>query len=374
VVVCLAVAPLAAYVGLDTKLSMMNLDAAVASLVLGSVLLWVAFLARQWSVQRRELIRASRLSSLLRTLSRANRMILRAQSDAELWREACDICVDTGKSVLACVYVLDGMLVHRVASAGPASKLLENVPPTLDMNIPELRGSYTAQVLFDGVRLVSNDYVLDPQAGQWREEAVKQGVRAITWIPLRRAGRVVAALMLCADQRDYFDAELLQSLDELGEDLSLALDSIERNRERLAAQLQVEAGLDRFRTLFNSAPVPMAILLIGERRLLEVNDALCSWYGMDRSDIIGSVPAAHAHGLVPEDREQFFRTLSADGKVSNLLLRVRDANGIEHQEIFNAKPIEYLGQACCLVTSVNLQWIDGRCGECAQSNAPNLPG
>ncbi len=301
-------------------------------------------------------------------------MILRAQSDGELWREACDICVDTGKSVLACVYVLDGMLVHRVASAGPAVKMLENVPPTLDMSIPELRGSYTAQVLSGGVRLVSNDYVLDPQAGRWREEAVEQGVRAIAWIPLRRGGSVVAALMLCADQRDYFDTELLRSLDELGEDLSLALDGIERNRERLLAQRQVEAGLDRFRTLFNCAPVPMAILSIAERRILEVNDALCSWYGMDRSDIVGSVPTAHAYGLVPEDRDRFYRTLNADGKVSNLALRVRDARGIEHQEVFNAKPIEYLGQACCLVTSCNLQGVDDRGGEGTQNIAAQLPG
>ncbi|TDP74390.1 GAF domain-containing protein [Roseateles toxinivorans] len=353
---------------------MMGLDSSVAFMVLGVVVLLVVLLARQCSAQRRELIRAARLNSFLRTLSHADRMILRVQSDAELWREACDICVDTGKSVLASVYVLDGMLVHRVASAGPAVKLLENVPQTLDMNTPELRGTYTAQVLFDGVRLVSNDYVLDPRAGRWREEAVAQGVRAIAWIPLRRAGSVVAALMLCADQRDYFDAELLRSLDELGEDLSLALDGIERNRERLAAQLQVEAGLDRFRALFNCAPVPMAILSIAERRILEVNDALCSWYGMDRADIIGSVSSAHAYGLVPEDREQFYRTLNADGKVRNLVLRVRDAQGTEHQEVFNAKPIEYLGQACCLVTSVNLQWIYGRGGEGARSNAPNFPG
>lgn len=340
-------------------------------LVLGVFLLLVMLLVHQWQAQRRELVRAARLSRLLRTLLHANRMILRAQSDAELWREACDICVDTGKSVLACVYVLDGMLVHRVASAGPAVKVLENVPPTLDMNVPELRGSYTAQVLFDGVRLVSNDYVLDPRAGRWREEAVKQGVRAIAWIPLRRAGKVVAALMLCADHRDYFDGELLRSLDELGEDLSLALDGIERNRERLVAQGQVEAGRDRFRTLFNCAPVPMAILSIADRRILEVNDALCSWYGMDRADIIGSVSSAHAYGLVPEDREQFYRTLNADGKVRNLVLRVRDARGLEHQEVFNAKPIEYLGQACCLVTSVNLPWIDGRGEEGA--NASKLP-
>lgn len=313
---------------------------------------------RQRRAYRKALLQAGRLRSFLLALSRANRMILRTQQKEALWQEACNICVDTGKSVLACVYVRDGALVHRVASAGPAERLLENVPNPLDLNSPEFQGSYTAQALRDGVRLVSNDYVLDPRAGRWREEAVAQGVRAIAWVPLRRAGEVDAVLMLCANERDYFDADLVRSLDELGEDLSYALDSIERNNERLAAQREVEAGRDRFRRLFDAAPLPMAIVSIAERRILEVNEALCKWYGMAREDIVGTATASHPYGVVAEDRDLFYSTLSSKGRVSNLVLRVRDAHGVEHEEVFNAEPMEYLGQACCLVTSLNLQQAD----------------
>lgn len=323
----------------------------------GGIVLLLALWARQWIAQRRALLRAARASRFLRALSQANRMILRAQDEAQLWREACEICVATGKSVLACVYVREGMAAHRVACAGPAIRMLENVPAILDMSQPELRASYTARALFDGERLVSNDYVLDPRAGRWRQEAVEQGVRAIAWIPLRRGGSVVAALMLCADARDYFDAELLRSLDELGEDLSLALDAIERNRERLAAQHEVEAGRDRFRALFDAAPLPMAIVSIAERRILEANEALCRWYGLQRTELVGSRTAAHAYGLVSEDRDRFYRTLDAEGAVSHLQLRVRDARGREHLEAFDARPIEYLGQACCLVTSFDLRGL-----------------
>lgn len=341
---------------------MLGRDTVAIILGLGLVLALAGLCAWRWLAQGRELARVSRLNDLLRTLSHANRMILRTQSEEALWREACDICVDTGKAVLACVYVRDGQLIHRVATAGPAATMLANVPHTLDMNAPEVRGGYTAQALLDGTRLVSNDYVLDPRAGRWREEAVRQGVRAIAWIPIRRAGRVVATLMLCADQRDYFDAGQLQSLDELGEDLSYALENIDRNAERLAAQREVESGRDRFRALFERAPVPMAILLIAERRILEVNEAMCSWYGMGRAEIIGSITATLARGLVEQDRDQFYRTLNAEGRVSNLVLTVRDAQGREHQEVFSAQPMDYLGRACCLVTCFNLQGIDARGG------------
>ncbi|HLO95795.1 MAG TPA: GAF domain-containing protein [Burkholderiaceae bacterium] len=351
-----------------------DMVAIIIGLGLTTALAQAGLCAWRWQVQRRNLVQIGRLNDLLRSLSRANRMILRTQSEEALWQEACDICVSTGKAVLACLYVRDGMLIHRVVTAGPAARVLANVPLTLDMNAPEVRGSYTAQSLLEGDRLVSNDYVLDPRAGRWREEAVRQGVRAIAWVPVRRAGRVVATLMLCADQRDYFDAELLQSLDELGEDLSYALESIDRNAQQRAAQRELEAGRDRFRALFERAPVPMAILSIAERRILEVNEAMCAWHGMSRADIIGSITASLARGLVEQDRDQFYRTLNAEGRVSNLMLTVRDAQGREHQEVFSAQPMDYLGQACCLVTCFNPQGMEVQGRSEGQGDPASLSG
>lgn len=336
-------------------------DAMAAGLLL-SLLASAALLIllmRQRRAYRAARVQADRLRNVLKTLSRTNRMIQRLPEERMLWQEACDICVDTGRAVLACIYLREGTLAHRIASAGPAAKILENVPNPLDLNHPEIQKSYTAQVLRDGVRLVSNDYVLDPRAGRWREEAVAQQVRAIAWIPVRRAGAVVATLMLCAGEPDYFDAELLAALDELGEDLSFALDNHDRRRAQLAAQQEIEAGRDRFRRLFECAPVPMAIVAIAERRILEANEALCDRYSKSREAMVGTQTASHAYGLLPEDRDVFYATLGSQGRVRNLVLRVRDAQGAVHQEVFNADPLNYLGMSCCLISSFDLQPLEG---------------
>ena len=105
--------------------------------------------------------RAERLSGFLLTLSRANRAVLRIEDEATLWREACQLCVQTGHAVLACVYVRDGQLAHRGGTAGPAAQVLENVPNPLDLSLPEVQASYTARALREGRHFVSNDYVLD---------------------------------------------------------------------------------------------------------------------------------------------------------------------------------------------------------------------
>lgn len=302
-------------------------------------------------------IQTARLGNILLALSRSNRMVLREQQEERLLQESCRICVETGHALLACIYVRDGDFAHRAASAGPASQLLENVPNPLPLKAPDLYESYTVRALNGGVRLVSNDYVLDGQAGRWREEAVAQGIRAIAWIPLRRAGAVHGVLMLCAGERGFFDEDVLKLLDELGADLSFALDSVDTRRKADLARQEVEAGHKRFRTLFDAAPVPMAIVSIAERRILEANATLLRRYGLQMAEVLGTETAVHAYGALPEDRDLFYRTLSTDGHVRDLVLRMRDPDGVVRHSVFNAEPIDYLGEACCLVTTTNVEFL-----------------
>jgi PAS domain S-box-containing protein len=330
----------------------------IVLLAFGPVYAFV-ILRRQQREYRLTSTHAHRLRNFLLALSRANRMILREQHEAALWNEACSICVETGQALLACVYVRDGDVAQRIATAGPASRVLENVPNPLPLNSPDLQHSYTVRALNSGARMVSNDYVLDGQAGRWREEAVAQGIRAIAWIPLTRAGKVDGVLMLCAGERGFFDEELLALLDELGEDLSFALDNIDRRRALDLAQQQIKARERSFQTLFDAAPVPMAIVSIADRRILEANIASLQLYGLDRDHVLGTATSSHTYGALPEDRDLFYRTLSSEGHVRDLVLRIRDAQGVVHHSVFNGEPIDYLGQACCLVTAANLDFLRG---------------
>lgn len=290
----------------------------------------LVLLARQHQSHRATLAQADRLSQFLLVMARANRMVLRIHEEEALLDEACKISVETGGALLACVYAKRGTLAHRTAFAGPAAELLGNVPNPLNLADPDIQNTYTAKVLRDGKRLVSNDYVLDPRAGRWRKEAVTQGIKSIAWIPLQRAGAVTAVLMLCAKDQDFFDADLLTLLDELGEDLSFALDGIDAEQARLAALKEVEAGHDRFRRVFDAAPVPMAIVSVADRRLVEVNEALSRRYRMKHDAIVGTPTASHAYGVVPEDRDLFYRILNTKGRVRNLVLRFQDIDGGLH--------------------------------------------
>ncbi|MFT7772143.1 GAF domain-containing protein [Roseateles sp.] len=339
----------------------MTTAAVLVLLLVIALAVWLAAALRLLRQRRRDYqaakFRAERLGNFLLALSRSNRMVLREQQEERLLQESCRICVETGHASLACVYVRDGDLAHRAACAGPASRVLENVPNPLPLSAPDLQESYTVRALNGGTRLVSNDYVLDGQAGRWREEAVAQGIRSIAWIPLYRAGTVYAVLMLCAGERGFFDEEVLKLLDELGADLSFALESIDTLRRAELSRQEVEAGHKRFRTLFDAAPVPMAIVSITARCIVEANAALLRQYGLEKAEVLGTETSSHAYGALPEDRDLFYRTLSAHGRVRDLVLRMRDPDGVLHHSVFNAEPIDYMGEACCLVTAANVDFL-----------------
>ncbi|WP_377155331.1 GAF domain-containing protein [Roseateles sp. UC29_93] len=318
-----------------------------------AALLWRLHLER--TVHARARTRDERVVGVLTSVLRANRMVQRIDDERELLREACQICVDAGYAILAAVYQRDGDLARRAASAGPAAEVLANVPDPLDLRDAEIQRSYTARVLRDGVSAVSNNYVLDAQAGRWRAEAVAQGIRAIAWIPVRRAGEVECVLMLCAREADFFDAELMTMLEELGADLSFAMDIVDARRARELNFREIEAGRERFRRLFQAAPIPMAIVALKDRRIVEADQALCQRYGKSEGEILGTSTASHAYGVLPEDRDLFYRVLATNGRVRDLRLRLQGANGEVTPVILCAEPIEHLGESCCLITSLELQ-------------------
>jgi PAS domain S-box-containing protein len=323
------------------------------ALAFGSVLP-VAALMREHELSRSARLLTQRLTRFYDVLSRTNQAIVRIKEPTALFEAISQICVEAGHARMACVYVLDGVLARRAATAGPASEILSGVPQPWDTSLAAAQTSYTVQALREGRSLASNDYQNDPRAAPWRDEAVKHGVRAFAWLPFRRRGGIGGVLMLAAGQTDFFDPPLLALLDKLVGDISLALDAIEQEHERERAHREAEASLRRFQQLFNTAPVPSSILSIDDRRVLAVNDACCAEFGLSREDMVGRQTADLPSRLNGDDREAFYAELSRRGRVRNRLGRVYQPDGSLRYQLFNAEPIEYEGRPCLLVLALDI--------------------
>ena len=328
-------------------------DFPAAAIGFGIVLLVVS-LMRKSRDSRRAQAHALRMSNFYAALSQTNQVILRIKEPLALYREICRICVDAGHARIACVYTCNDTQAFRVATAGPTADFLAIIPNPWDITSEQARASYTVQALRQGVRMVCHDYPNDPRSAPWRDRAVEYRIHTLTWLPLRRGTEVAGVLMLGAGEPGFFDPALVELLDEMTADISFALDNIDREAEHAEASRQAEAGLERFRRLFQAAPVSSAIVSLADRRIIDVNQALCERYGTAREDLIGLATDKLPYVAVSQDRELFYEEMRTHGRVRNRIVRRHDTQGKLHQDLMNAEPIEYLGQSCCLVMTLDI--------------------
>ena len=66
----------------------------------------------------------------------------------------------------------------------------------------------------------------------WRDEALKRGYRSCAALPFKRKGEIVGVLTLYAGEAGFFVHEERKLLDEIGENISFALDAMASESER----------------------------------------------------------------------------------------------------------------------------------------------
>ena len=318
------------------------------------IIVLVVSLMRRTADSRLAQAQAQRMASYYATVSRTNQAIGRTKDRVALYEAVCDICVDAAQARLACVFEADGHFARRMAAAGPAAGLFASMTSPLDTSTPEGGASFPARVLRTGQRVICDDIQKTPPASVWPSHAHAQGFHAMAFLPLRRGGRTVATLMIASGEPGIFDASMVHLLDELTADISGALDGFDREAERLESARQVKAGLERFARLFETAPVASAIISIAERRVLDVNEAMCRSHGVSREQLVGRTTDTLAMHAVTAERERFYEMLAREGRVRNLVVNMVDAQGRTHAELMNAEPIDYLGQPCVIFMSLDV--------------------
>jgi PAS domain S-box-containing protein len=180
--------------------------------------------------------RALRLNRLYAVLSETNQAIVRTRDRDTLFNKFCRIAVEDGGFKLAWVGLVDeetGEL--KVVAANGATGYLEDIRITVS-DEPAGLGP-TGKAIREGTYYLCNDFLGSPITRPWHERGRDHGLRASASIALKEEGRVVGALTLYADKKDFFDAQQSELLLQMGADISFALDNILRETRRREAEL-----------------------------------------------------------------------------------------------------------------------------------------
>lgn len=249
--------------------------------------------------QEKELLQLNRLYA---TLSQINHAIVRIQQRDPLFQEICNIAIKYGEFRMAWIGLIEetNQFIIHAASAGEKQDYIKDASIPLSEDI--LGCGPTGEAVKEGRCVFCQDISKDPRMRPWREEALSRGFRSSAAIPIRLNNRVIGAFMVYAAEKMVFDFKEKQLLEEIGNEISFALDMMERELQRNLAYEALNISENRFRDLLENIHL-ISIILDVKGKLTFCNPYLLELTGYTYEEIIGNnwfqlmIPYTHQENI-----------------------------------------------------------------------------
>ena len=199
----------------------------------------VAQLEEEITDRQRAELQAASLGRLYRLLSRVYEVIVHAQDQEGLFRQACRIMMEEGDFLLCWIGRVDWEA--GLVRAAAQFDLMEDYPQNITVSladVPEGRGP-TGVAVREGRWDVCLDVAGDPRMAPWRRQALARGFRSSAAFPLFVGGRVEGVLTLYSGQKGFFNQAEVAVLNSLAQDLSFAMESMDREAKRRQAEEEI---------------------------------------------------------------------------------------------------------------------------------------
>jgi diguanylate cyclase (GGDEF)-like protein/PAS domain S-box-containing protein len=247
---------------------------------------WLVYSLQDLSGLKENESRIVRLTRLYAALSHCNQAIVHSNGPEELYPKVCETAVLFGGMKMAWIGMADeDGRVRPVSAFGDGLDYLSALTVTTPVDDPSGQGP-VGRAIRDNVPVWNQDFLQDPLALPWRAQAERFGWRSVAALPLHRDGAVIGAFALYSGEKDAFDETAQNLLIEMGCDIDYALDNFQREEIKRQMSKALRESEDRFRDLFQNAPLPYHSLDI-EGNILEVNQRWLSILGYRRKDVIG---------------------------------------------------------------------------------------
>jgi PAS domain S-box-containing protein len=139
----------------------------------------------------------------------------------------------------------------------------------------------------------------------WREQALARGYRSSGAFPLRIGAKVVGALTLYAYRPEFFTAKEIALLTSLADNLSFALESLDREAKRRRAEEALADHAKLVHDLYNHAPCGYHSI-DGDGTFVQINDTELAWLGYSREEVVGRLKFSDL--LTPDSLKVFQET------------------------------------------------------------------
>ena len=285
-----------------------------------------AKVTRDITLRKQNELRIEHLNRLYATLSQINETLVRVKDKERLFPSICRVAVESGKFGLAWIGVLDPAsgVVTPASEYGEVAVSL----PFASINIQEapFRNDIIASAIATGKVASCNNIQSDPAMQPWRAMAIANGFHSAASVPIRQGGAIVALLNLYSADMDMFaDKEEINLLQEIGADVSFALDTLHMTELQRQTQESLIESEKHFKDMFEGHSAIMLVIDPGTGFILEANQAAIAFYGWT-IDELRKLRIQEINTLSPEEIQAAIEQTKS-GEKNYFLFRHRRADG-----------------------------------------------
>jgi PAS domain S-box-containing protein len=235
--------------------------------------------------------RIIKFNRIYAVISQINQAIVRIKDRDELLREVCRIAIELGKFQMAWFGFVDEQTgyITPLTHAGNEDGYLSNAGRISIYNVPEGNGP-TGIALREGRYVVCNDIEKDSSMAIWKDEALKRDYRSSIALPIKLFGKVNGAFSLYSSTINFFDKEEISLLDEISNDISFFLETIEIENRRKEIEESLRESEEKFRMVFENVYDGIGIFIededLSKRRLIDCNKRYAEMAGRTREELL----------------------------------------------------------------------------------------
>ncbi len=266
---------------------------------------------------QKELVKINRVYAVI---SQINQLIVRTNDREKLFREACDIAINFGGFRMAWIGLVDyeSESIKPFCWAGHEANYLAN------FEIPIAGNSLTGKepvgkAYKEKQHSVFNDVLNDPLFEPWRNEALKRDYRSIISLPIKAKKEIIGIFSICSTETNFFDKQEIDLLVEVAEDISFALESIQKDQELIFTK-------ERYKSLYDNAPLPYQSLN-SEGIIMDVNPAWLRLLGYTLDEVIGKWYGSFLHPNAKAIFVKNFPLLKTCGSVTDVPFMLQKKDG-----------------------------------------------
>jgi PAS domain S-box-containing protein len=194
--------------------------------------------------------RVANLDRIRNLVNDVNQALVRAESQADVETEICEIISDSDPYLFAWIGSVDPdtKQIEPRAVAGIEDGYLDAITITANES-PTGQGPGGTAIREDRITIAQN-IDDDPEFEPWREEAIERGYRAVAAIPLKHKETLYGELIVYANRPHAFDDAEQALLVELGDDIAHAFYSLETRSNLREEQEFIDQSLDALNDVF----------------------------------------------------------------------------------------------------------------------------